>query len=195
MADRLHEQTINNSPNDSKRIAFGAAGSATENITFGSLYTLLLTKLGFLKTSSNLSDLGNPVTARTNLGVYSTTQVDSALSGRQATLVDVPYTASTRVHTGIEEASFYCNVAQFGKIVTGTGNIKINSSVDDDEILFTLPTSIGVPSTEINFIAIDASGSGACEMEIYIEAGTRNVRCKQRTGIDFVESFGFSYYV
>ena len=39
-----------------------------------------LDSTAFLKVSNNLSDLGSTTTARTNLGVYSTTEVDSAIS-------------------------------------------------------------------------------------------------------------------
>lgn len=78
MSRRVFEQTENNNPDVTKRIAFGKAGAVTENMTWTNLFAYLLTKLAFLKTSQNLNDLPNKTTARANLGVYSTAQVDAA---------------------------------------------------------------------------------------------------------------------
>lgn len=83
MADiKLFEQSLNSSPALTRRIAFGGAGVATENMTFTHLLAYLLANLGFLKVSSNLNDLANATTARTNLGVYSSAQVDAALAAK-----------------------------------------------------------------------------------------------------------------
>jgi hypothetical protein len=82
MSTRLFEQSDNNDPDLTNRIAFGKAGTATGNMSFTNFLAWLLTKLGFLKTASNLSDLASASTARSNLGVYSTSQVDSALNGK-----------------------------------------------------------------------------------------------------------------
>ena len=79
---RLFEQGQNNNPDLTRRIVFGATGVATENMTLTNFVTWLLGKLGFLKTSENLNDLASKSTARTNLGVYSTAQVDTALNTR-----------------------------------------------------------------------------------------------------------------
>lgn len=67
-------------PTDDFRIALGKAATPSINMTLTNFFALLLTKLGFLKTSSNLGDLTDSASARTNLGVYSTSQVDAALN-------------------------------------------------------------------------------------------------------------------
>jgi hypothetical protein len=67
-------------PTDDFRIALGKDATPSINMTLMNFFALLLTKLGFLKTSSNLGDLTDSASARTNLGVYSTSQVDAALN-------------------------------------------------------------------------------------------------------------------
>jgi len=76
----LFDQSENTNPNLAQRIAFGRALNATENMTFTNFITWITGKLGFFKISSNLGDPGrNVTTMRSNLGVYSTLQVDTAL--------------------------------------------------------------------------------------------------------------------
>jgi hypothetical protein len=82
MADiKLFERTENTNPNLAQRIAFGRASNASENMTLTNFITWLNGKLGFLKVASNLSD-GNAATMRTNLGVYSSTQVNTLLTDK-----------------------------------------------------------------------------------------------------------------
>lgn len=79
---RLFEQTENNDPDLSNRFAFGKAATATGNMTLTNFLTWIFGKLNFLKSASNLSDLSSATTSRTNLGVYSKAQVDSAVNAK-----------------------------------------------------------------------------------------------------------------
>lgn len=67
-------------PTDDFRVVLGKAATPSINMTLTNFFALLLTKLGFLKTASNLGDLTDSASARTNLGVYSASQVDAALA-------------------------------------------------------------------------------------------------------------------
>jgi hypothetical protein len=69
-------------PADDSRLIFGKAATPSLNITFTSLYAFLLGKLAFLKTALNLSDLPDKVQSRTNLDVYSTTEMNNALAAK-----------------------------------------------------------------------------------------------------------------
>lgn len=79
---RLFEQTEDNDPDLSNRIAFGKAATATGNMTFTNFLTWIFGKLNFLKSSNNLSDVASSSTSRTNLGVYSKSEVDSAVGAK-----------------------------------------------------------------------------------------------------------------
>lgn len=82
MSRRLFEQPTTGTPSGSKRVAFGAAGLATENITFTDLITYFESVLGFLKQSENLADLDDVATALSNLGTYSSTEIDNLLDAK-----------------------------------------------------------------------------------------------------------------
>ena len=85
MAKRLFEQGGDVTPSLDMRVASGKAGTATENSTWQTIITWLESVLGFLKISNNLSDLTDDATARTNLDVYSTGEVDTALGNKADT--------------------------------------------------------------------------------------------------------------
>lgn len=98
MSRRIFEQPENNDPDLTKRVAFGGASKITENMTWSNFITWITGKLSFLKISENLNDLDNATTARTNLGVYSTTQVDTLLDDK-ADELDVLTKTNTTVYT------------------------------------------------------------------------------------------------
>ncbi len=82
---RLFEQDEDDDPSDLMRLAMGKADTATANISLSKFRTYLFDKLSFLKKSKNLSDVTSAAKARSNLSVYSQTQVDESLA-KKATL-------------------------------------------------------------------------------------------------------------
>jgi hypothetical protein len=84
------------------RIALGKSATPASNITLTAFLAWLMTKLGFLKITNNLSDVNNKVTARANLGVYSTSQVDTELAKKAAL-----YQAGTGAVLGVANTSIF----------------------------------------------------------------------------------------
>jgi hypothetical protein len=99
---RAFELLENNSPSDDNRVLLGKAATPSFNITLANLYALLLAKLGFLKKAENLNDLLDKSQARTNLGVYSISDVDAAVNGK-ATL----YQAASGAVLGVSNTAIY----------------------------------------------------------------------------------------
>lgn len=99
---RLFELTTTTDPNTTLRLALGKAATPATNITLSALLAWLLTKLGFLKVTSNLSDLNDEAIARSNLNVYSQAQVD-ALIALKATL----YQAGSGGVLGVANTSIF----------------------------------------------------------------------------------------
>ena len=176
MADeRLFEQTEDNDPALSMRLAFGKVATPTANITMQNFVTWLLGKLAFLKVANNLSDLANASTARTNLAVYSKTETDTLLSAKENTITSTTLLDGTAVSAKVEGATFVCKAKRWGNIVNVTGKVKITSAPSAGEVLFTLPASVGVPSADWYFGTIDAGASDNVN-ELYVESGTSNVK-------------------
>lgn len=96
------------------RLIAGKAGKASYNLTFDGLYTWAMLNLGFLKKSNNLSDLNNKATARANLGVYSTSQVDSALAGT-ANLLE----SGSGAVLGVNNTATYIPTGQYNPATKG----------------------------------------------------------------------------
>lgn len=82
MSRRLFEQSENTNPDLSQRLGFGRASAATENMTLTNFITWIQGKLSFLLKSQNLNDIPNKTYARTNLGVYSTSTVNTLVAGK-----------------------------------------------------------------------------------------------------------------
>jgi len=167
--------------------------TATENITMQNFVTWLLGKLAFLKVANNLSDLANAATARTNLAVYSKTEVDALLALKQAIITFTDWLDGTKVSASVETASFICKAKRWGNVVVVTGQIKLLSSPGSD-VLFTLPAAVGVPSTTIYSGAWDADGATSENIEMYIDSGTANVICNDSSQ-DRVSNYIFVYFV
>lgn len=190
---KLFERPIDNNPSDlNLRFAFGRAGVAAKNMTFTGFINWITAKLTptFLKSVNNLSDVANPATALHNLGGASVTAVNNALGNKENTLAYTEYQDCTRLSAKVEAASFTCKVSRYGRIVSGTGTIKITGNTTDP--LFSLPSNMPVPPVDIYFSACDADGSSSENLELKIEANTLNVFLFDSSQ-DRVSSFNFIY--
>lgn len=101
-------------PDDDSRLVYGKVATPSLNITFAGLYSLLLTKLGFLKKDENLNDLPDKSQARTNLGVYSTTAVDNAISDKASL-----YQSGSGAVLGVANTAVYTPTAQYHPATKG----------------------------------------------------------------------------
>lgn len=79
---RAFELSTTATPTDDMRVIIGKEATPSLNMTLTQFFAHLLTKLGFLKLAENLNDIVNKEQARTNLGVYSTVEVDNGLSAK-----------------------------------------------------------------------------------------------------------------
>ena len=190
---KLHERTIDNNPSDlNLRFAFGRAGVETKNMTFTGFINWITAKLTptFLKSANNLSDVANPATALQNLGGASVTAVNNALGNKENVLAYTEYQDCTILASQVEAASFICKVSRYGRIVSGTGTIKITGTTADP--LFSLPSNMPVPPVDIYFSACDADGSTSENLELKIAANTLNVFLFDSSQ-DRLSSFNFIY--
>lgn len=99
---RAFELSTTEDPADTMRLIMGKLSTPAVNMTISAFLTWIYGKLGFLKTTNNLSDLENKGSARSNLSVYSQAQVDSAL-GMKATL----YQSGSGSVLGVNNTSVY----------------------------------------------------------------------------------------
>lgn len=105
---RLFELSAVTDPVETMRLPLGKASTPAVNITLTAFLAWLMTKLGFLKVASNLSDLQSAASARSNLSVYSQKQVDDAVA-LKATL----YQAASGSVLGVNNASVYNPVSNY----------------------------------------------------------------------------------
>ncbi len=75
---KLHDLDLDASPTNDFRIAIGKTGTASKNIVLSAFYTLLDSVLNFCKRDG--SNITAPADWRTELDVYSTTEVDSVVT-------------------------------------------------------------------------------------------------------------------
>lgn len=103
---RLFELDLTVNPETAQRLVLGNKDTQYQNMTLAGVLAWLYTKLGFLKKASNLSDLTNALTARTNLGIYSQAEIN-ALNALKASLYQagsgyVLGTTNTSLHIATE---------------------------------------------------------------------------------------------
>jgi len=75
---KLHDLDLDASPTNDFRLAIGKAGTASKNIVLSAFYTLLDSVLNFCKRDG--SNITAPADWRDELDVYSTTEVDNAIT-------------------------------------------------------------------------------------------------------------------
>jgi hypothetical protein len=99
---RLFEKTLQD-PQDDSVFAHGGDGVPTYNIKWSVIKSLLYSALNFLKKENNLSDILDATAARSNLGVYSASQVNTLLAPKaelyQASSGAVLGVANTKPYT------------------------------------------------------------------------------------------------
>lgn len=164
---KAFELTENNNPDDAMRLIGGKAATPSFNITLANFYTLLLGKLSFLKKSENLNDLPDLATARGNLGVYSTTDIDLALNGK-ATL----FQAGSGAVLGVNNTANYTpssanNPATKGYvdgIILASGN-EVLGNLPGTVTEFTIP--IGKVLADTNYVILGAIVSVSGEAIFY----------------------------
>lgn len=146
---RLFEIGTTQDPTDSDRFAYGRASNASKNITWLALKALLNSVLTFLKPSNNLSDLIDPAAARTNLSVYSITQVDSALDlkmAKSANLSDLADAATARTNLSVYSKAEIDGILISTKQLTNVGGTSSGS-----------PNAITVDKRFINIVATNSN--------------------------------------
>lgn len=196
MSRPLFEQPLDSNPSDlTYRVAFGKASNFTKNMTLTSLITWLNAQLGFNLKSNNLSDVPNKVTGRSNLGVYSTSEVDAdlALKADKSNVLQLDntatYTPSSNYHPATKKyvddnsiISLFNGYTDLGDIsgfdertitlspVVGTSNYMVIGNLVD------LETGASPHVQNINWgTRLHASGSFRLVME-EISANTQNLR-------------------
>lgn len=190
-------------PTDDYRVILGKALTPSINMTLTNFFALLLTKLGFLKTAQNLNDLVDKNTARSNLGVYSTAQVDSALAGYAAlyqvgsgTVLGVAntaiYTPSANYHPATK---LYCDskylfmgsVGLTGTVTKLSGTISaITGAYADGQ--FTLTHNYN-SLNYLAFVVRNESAGDASQVKVF--RGTNTLKVNFNNGSNLAQEFDF----
>jgi hypothetical protein len=105
---RAFELDPETDPSTDMRLIIGKADTPSKNLPLSNFITWLQGKLDFLKTASNLNDVQDKATSRNNLGVYSKTEIDSALSN-----VPVLYQTSSGAVLGVSNTAVYDPTANY----------------------------------------------------------------------------------
>lgn len=218
MAKRLFEQGGDTTPVLTNRLASGKAGTTTTNSTWQTVVTWLESVLGFLKTNEDLADLNDTTTARTNLGVYSTTQVDAS----QATKADktnvlekdntttfMPtsnYNPATKKYVDeggiriaqanasiisgdVDAGASYCRVSRTGVYVNITGQVRFDSDASENDVVFRLPVQFPLFTVEWELPCSNATTDEV--NQLYTVIGTRDIAVRN-TNISTVSLGSFN---
>jgi hypothetical protein len=121
---KLHDLTLDASPTNDFRIAIGKSGTASKNIVLSAFYTLLDSVLNFCKRDG--SNITAPADWRTDLDVYSTTEVDSAIEDNAL----VPWVRGTATLANVGQV-FSDFIITFPD--AGTTDYQILATVKSDE--------------------------------------------------------------
>lgn len=199
---QLFEQGADLTPDDTFRIASGKVGTETQNHSFATIKTWLLGALSFLKISENLNDLNNKATARTNLDVYSTGSVDTALGlkadksnvlekGNTTTYVPTSaYNPATKKYADegglriaqatatknsaiVNDAETDCKIVYMSGMHHVTGTLTFTTNPGVGITVFTLPTQFPVFAIDWYIAVVDANADEGNELKCV--AGTRTI--------------------
>lgn len=192
-------------PSDDYKLIFGKALTPSINMTLTNFFALLLTKLGFLKTASNLGDLANTASARSNLGVYSSSEVDTALATK-ATLYQsgsgavlgvantAVYTPSSNYHPSTkkyvdDKILFMGSVTAGGTVTKMVGSITtITASYTGGEMVLTH----NYGSDAYVCLAIRSEAAGTAGMvKVHREANTAQINFQTYLGANINVPFDF----
>lgn len=219
---RAFELTENTDPEDTFRFIVGKQDTPSVNISFASLYTLLMTKLGFLKVDNDLSDLNNKDAARGNLGVFSQAEVLN-LTGGKASLYQTGSGAVLGVNnTAVYKGSDNYNPAVMrdvrnvggrmllAGVITSTGGIGVTFYRNTDLIDTFEASKLGTGLYRVthNFgsyeyiVTGSTSGSAAAPMYFgrveknttYFDISTGDDSSKNDSAFEFI-MWGFNSYI
>ena len=190
-----------NDPALTQKLAHGTGTTAAKTMTFQGLVTWLTTKLPFLKTANNLSDV-NASTARTNISVYSKTESDLTAGTKAdktnvlernntgAYLPTLDYHPATkkyadqggkivswlpceRVSADVVAVGFDVKFSRMGGWAIIKGVIELDGAPSEGDILFNMPAiSYVQPLGGENIQFIAGDGNSDTIIEMYVSGGS-----------------------
>jgi hypothetical protein len=151
-------------PSDDSRLIFGKAATPSLNILLSAFYTLLMSKLTFLKKDENLNDLTDKSQARTNLGVYDTIAVDNALSGKASLYQSGSGSVLGVANTGVYEptTNYHPATKLYADrgLASGSNSLGDFSSGDWKEVVVTIGVTLSNTNYKVLGEVYDTSGDG-----------------------------------
>ena len=137
MADVILHNRPEGTPTDNEFVAYGTPTTPSGQIKMSNLYTLLMSKLGFFKVSNLFSEIfGNTsamTSARANIGVYSTSEVQGLVTQR----------------------ALKSNVIEKDSTIAFTptiGTHPVNKKFIDDKFIYGRTVDLGEPSGNQTFV-------------------------------------------
>lgn len=173
---KLFGLDLNATPSLNFRIPIGKVGSPSENMTMQQLLDFTTINLSvYSKTEvdnyfTNYLSKTNIVTYTPTLDTHPATKGYVDAGGVIVSWVNLTANASTIITRG--------KASQVGKMITLTCIFKLNTTTANTTIL-TIPSSIGLATVNIDFIAGDRDSEGEEVLELYIPTGTRTIKLRE----------------
>ena len=188
---KLFGLNINNTPPNTRRIAFGEVGESSENMTLSNLYSIV----------------------ESNLDVYTKTEIDVFFANYLAKDNTIAYTPTLDYHpatklkvdrgyddvnwstvtAGANVNLFNVFVSQANGVVYLTGRYESTSGSVAGKVILTLPLSITPPQIPIEFGAINRLSQNNEGNQLYIDSGSRDIRLRVDGDNNWEYSFNISY--
>lgn len=188
---KLFGLNINNTPPDTRRIAFGEVGESSENMTLSNLYSIVESNLDVYNKTEIDGFFANYL-AKDNLTVYTPT-----LDYHPATKVYVDRGFDnvnwSTVTAGANVNLFNVRVSQANGVVYLSGRYESTSNSVAGKIIFTLPLSITPPQVPIEFGATNRLSQNNEGNQLYIDTGSRDIRLRVDGDNGWEYSFNISY--